>query len=69
VVTTAIAREMVGFIWAIARIAQPALDWPACLCTHGTEMGSPYPDAAANGETGAVSEGAKDGDPNQQSGA
>jgi hypothetical protein len=26
VVTTAIAREMVGFIWAIARIAQPALD-------------------------------------------
>jgi transposase len=25
VVTTAIAREMVGFIWAIARIAQPAL--------------------------------------------
>jgi hypothetical protein len=23
VVTTAIAREMVGFIWAIARIAQP----------------------------------------------
>jgi transposase len=26
VVTTAIAREMVGFIWAIARIAQPALE-------------------------------------------
>ena len=26
VVTTAIAREMVGFIWAIARVAQPALD-------------------------------------------
>jgi transposase len=26
VVTTAIAREMAGFIWAIARIAQPALD-------------------------------------------
>jgi hypothetical protein len=26
VVTTAIAREMVGFIWAIARLAQPALD-------------------------------------------
>ena len=26
VVTTAIAREMVGFIWAIARIAQPVLD-------------------------------------------
>jgi hypothetical protein len=26
VVTTAIAREMVGFIWAIAHIAQPALD-------------------------------------------
>ena len=26
VVTTAIAREMVGFIWAIAPIAQPALD-------------------------------------------
>ena len=26
VVTTAIAREMVGFIWAIARIAQPELD-------------------------------------------
>jgi transposase len=25
VVTTAIAREMIGFIWAIARIAQPAL--------------------------------------------
>jgi hypothetical protein len=25
VVTTAIAREMVGFIWAIARVAQPAL--------------------------------------------
>jgi transposase len=25
VVTTAIAREMVGFIWAIARLAQPAL--------------------------------------------
>jgi transposase len=25
VVTTAIAREMVGFIWAIAGIAQPAL--------------------------------------------
>jgi transposase len=25
VVTTAIAREMVGFIWAIARIAQPTL--------------------------------------------
>jgi transposase len=25
VVTTEIAREMVGFIWAIARIAQPAL--------------------------------------------
>jgi transposase len=25
VVTTAIAREMVGFVWAIARIAQPAL--------------------------------------------
>ena len=25
VVTTAVAREMVGFIWAIARIAQPAL--------------------------------------------
>ncbi len=25
-VTTAIAREMVGFIWAIARIAQPAFD-------------------------------------------
>jgi len=25
VVTTAIAREMVGFIWATARIAQPAL--------------------------------------------
>jgi transposase len=25
VVTTAIAREMVGFIWAIAHIAQPAL--------------------------------------------
>ena len=25
VVTTAIAREMVGFIWAIARIAQPVL--------------------------------------------
>ena len=23
VVTTAIAREMVGFVWAIARIAQP----------------------------------------------
>jgi transposase len=28
VVTTAIAREMVGFIWAIARLAQPALDRP-----------------------------------------
>jgi transposase len=29
VVTTAIAREMVGFIWAIARIAQPVLQgWP-----------------------------------------
>jgi transposase len=26
VVTTAIAREMVGFIWAIAQIAQPALE-------------------------------------------
>jgi transposase len=26
VVTTAIAREMVGFIWAIARIVQPALE-------------------------------------------
>lgn len=26
VVTTAIAREMVGFIWAIARIAQPVLE-------------------------------------------
>jgi transposase len=26
VVTTAIAREMVGFIWAIARLAQPALN-------------------------------------------
>jgi transposase len=26
VVTTAIAREMVGFIWAIAQIAQPAFD-------------------------------------------
>ena len=26
VVTTAIAREMVGFIWAIARVAQPALE-------------------------------------------
>src|SRR5437016_3877997 len=26
VVTTAIAREVVGFIWAIARIAQPALE-------------------------------------------
>jgi transposase len=26
VLTTAIAREMVGFIWAIAHIAQPALD-------------------------------------------
>jgi alpha-ketoglutarate-dependent taurine dioxygenase len=26
VVTTAIAREMVGFIWAIARIAQPAVE-------------------------------------------
>ena len=25
VVTTAIAREMVGFIWAIARIAQPEI--------------------------------------------
>ena len=25
VVTTAIAREMVGFIWAIARITQPTL--------------------------------------------
>jgi len=25
VVTTAIAREMVGFIWAIARVAQPEL--------------------------------------------
>jgi hypothetical protein len=25
IVTTAIAREMVGFIWAIAQIAQPAL--------------------------------------------
>ena len=25
VVTTAIAREMVGFIWAIAGIAQPTL--------------------------------------------
>ena len=25
VVTTAIAREMVGFIWAIARLAQPVL--------------------------------------------
>jgi transposase len=25
VVTTAIAREMVGFIWVIARIAQPTL--------------------------------------------
>ena len=25
VVTTAIAREMVGFIWAIARSAQPTL--------------------------------------------
>ena len=25
VVTTAIAREMVGFIWAIARVAQPVL--------------------------------------------
>ena len=25
VITTAIAREMVGFIWAIACIAQPAL--------------------------------------------
>jgi transposase len=25
VVTTAIAREMVGFIWAIAHLAQPAL--------------------------------------------
>jgi len=24
-VTTAIAREMVGFVWAIARLAQPAL--------------------------------------------
>ena len=24
IVTTAIAREMVGFIWAIAQIAQPA---------------------------------------------
>jgi transposase len=29
VVTTAIAREMVGFIWAITRVAQPALEgWP-----------------------------------------
>jgi transposase len=26
IVTTAIAREMVGFIWAIARLTQPALD-------------------------------------------
>jgi hypothetical protein len=26
VVTTAIAREMVGFIWAIARVAQPPLE-------------------------------------------
>jgi transposase len=26
VVTTAIAREMVGFIWAIAHVAQPALE-------------------------------------------
>jgi hypothetical protein len=26
VVTTAIAREMVGFIWAIVQIAQPALE-------------------------------------------
>jgi transposase len=25
VVTTAVGREMVGFIWAIAQIAQPAL--------------------------------------------
>ena len=25
VVTTAIAREMVGFIWAIARVTQPEL--------------------------------------------
>ena len=25
VVTTATAREMVGFIWAIARVAQPVL--------------------------------------------
>jgi hypothetical protein len=28
VVTTAIAREMVGFIWAIARVAQPELISP-----------------------------------------
>jgi hypothetical protein len=69
VVTTVIAREMVGFIWAIAASrSRFSIDRPACV-PMALGMGSPHPDAAASGETGAVSEAPQDGDPDQRSGA